>query len=299
MCIIVIKPKDKELQKRKVLKTCFERNSDGAGYMFAINNKVIIKKGFMTFNEFYKSVIKDYTDNNLKDNNLVMHFRIGTSGESKLGCTHPFPISDEYESLEKLEVCTSVGVCHNGVISNMNSRYNKYSDTEIYIKNVLAPIMKLNKTAYLRKDIQNMILLTTNSKLCILDNLDNLVQIGEFVVDDGYYYSNSTYKPYTPPKYSYNYDYNYNSYNYNSYNYIKTPPINHSSNANSKTPPIKVLKKEWFFRNNDRTKMFVIKTDNKFYYDKDNNIYEYDNHLFKKIMTNAIIYDDKSNIVTF
>ena len=93
MCIIAIKPKNKDLQDKETLKTCFTRNPDGSGYMFVHDNVVEIKKGYMTFDEFYKDLINDYNKYNLKNQNLVMHFRIGTSGQSKLGCTHPFAIT--------------------------------------------------------------------------------------------------------------------------------------------------------------------------------------------------------------
>ena len=98
MCIIVIKPKDKEIQDKSTLERCFTINRDGAGYMYVDKEKnVMIKKGFMKFDDFYKSMIKDYKENNLKNQNLIMHFRIGTSGRNKLGCTHPFPITDKMD----------------------------------------------------------------------------------------------------------------------------------------------------------------------------------------------------------
>ena len=34
MCIIVVKPKHKELQNKNILERCFTSNKDGAGYMF-------------------------------------------------------------------------------------------------------------------------------------------------------------------------------------------------------------------------------------------------------------------------
>ncbi len=313
MCIIAIKPKNKEIQNKETLKNCFIRNSDGAGYMFVKDNEVIIKKGFMTFDEFYENVMKDYTDNNLKDSNLVMHFRIGTSGESKLGCTHPFPLTDNYTDLEKLRTKANIGVCHNGIVSGMNSRLNKYSDTEIYIKNVLAPIVKLKINAYLFKDIQNLILLTTNSKWCILDKFDNMVTIGEFVENDGYYYSNDTYKPYTPPKYDYSDYYNYGNYDY--YEWFKTKSHKDakttSSARPSKTTPIKqvtsstvsvrpIEKGSKCISKNDKTHTTVYVTmDNTYYYDKTYNVYKYVDGKYVEVMKHGVIYTKDNTLIVW
>jgi hypothetical protein len=48
MCIAVYKRVGVKMPSDKILETCFENNSDGAGYMFAHGGKVNIKKGFMT-----------------------------------------------------------------------------------------------------------------------------------------------------------------------------------------------------------------------------------------------------------
>ena len=108
MCIITIKPKNKKLQDKDILQTCFTRNPDGSGYMFVHDNIVEIKKGYMTFESFYKDLIEDYNKYDLKNKNLVMHFRIGTSGQSKLGCTHPFAITNDYDVLNMTNVKTKL-----------------------------------------------------------------------------------------------------------------------------------------------------------------------------------------------
>ena len=45
MCIIAIKKTNIPLMDEKILKTMFDNNSDGAGFMYNYNNKVIIQKG--------------------------------------------------------------------------------------------------------------------------------------------------------------------------------------------------------------------------------------------------------------
>jgi predicted glutamine amidotransferase len=197
MCIIVVKPRNKEIQDKKTLERCFTINRDGAGYMYVDEEKkVVIKKGFMKFDDFHKSVMKDYKENNLKNQNLIMHFRIGTSGRNKLGCTHPFPITDKMDDLELTKCKTNIGICHNGIVSGFNSYANQYSDTELYIATVITPLIRLNLQSYKFKDVQELILKTTNSKWAVLDRNDNYYLIGNFIEDNGYYYSNETYKPY-------------------------------------------------------------------------------------------------------
>lgn len=293
MCIIVIKPKGKDINNKHILKQCYNSNDDGAGYMF-INNKseVEIKKGFMSFDEFYKSVMDDYEKYNLKNHNLVMHFRIGTSGKSATGCTHPFPVSDDYKTMEKLHIKTNIGVCHNGIVSMFNSIINEHSDTQIYIKNVLAPIIKLNVNAYKFEDIQTLIDKTTSSKWCFLNNSDEFYLVGNFVEDNGYYYSNTSYKQvrYTyTPKHDDWYKYS-----------IKTTPtpkavsIANISAESTKSVSYKPLKKGMAFIGGSR--YVEVITDNEYYIDKSYNIYEKSNDKYNKVYNNCIVY--KTNNLT-
>jgi predicted glutamine amidotransferase len=206
MCVIAIKPKNKPIQDKKILERCFTINRDGAGYMYVnSDNRVVIKKGFMKFEDFYKSVMKDYEQHNLEKQNLIMHFRIGTSGKNKLGCTHPFPITDKMDELELTACKTNIGICHNGIVTGFNGYANQYSDTELYIATVITPIIRLNLQAYKFKDVQALILKTTNSKWAVLDKNDEFYTIGAFVEDNGYYYSNESFRPpmYTVPYRSY------------------------------------------------------------------------------------------------
>ena len=309
MCIIVVKPKHKELQNKNILERCFTSNKDGAGYMFVdkANDVVEIKKGFMNFNDFYKSLIEDYKKYKLKDQTLVMHFRIGTSGKSATGCTHPFPVTTEYSEMEKVRTTTNIGVCHNGIVSMFNSYANTHSDTQIYIKNVIAPIIKLKLNAYMFDDIQNLILKTTNSKWVFLDKFDNYYTIGEFINDDGYLYSNTSYKPiqyvYTP-KYNYYDDYDdYDNYDYKNWFKYKAKS---SYKQDTKTPLAlpqakepsdiiyKPLKKGMALIGGNTYVELV--QDKEYYIDKNYNAYTLNKQTdkFDKVLSNCIIYNNTS-----
>ena len=63
MCIIVAKEKGQKLPSKDILKTCFNNNDDGAGFMYVQDGKVIIDKGYMDFKSFYKRVTRTASSN--------------------------------------------------------------------------------------------------------------------------------------------------------------------------------------------------------------------------------------------
>ena len=74
MCIIIAKDKKSRIPTEKELKNSFEWNNDGAGFMYVDNNKVVIDKGYMTWESFikrYKTLLQKY--NNFKNKSLVIH----------------------------------------------------------------------------------------------------------------------------------------------------------------------------------------------------------------------------------
>lgn len=219
MCIIVAKEKGKQLPSKKTLETCFTRNKDGAGFMYVKNNQVIIDKGYMTFEDFYNRLkeLKKEFNSDLTDKALVMHFRIGTHGENDKYTTHPFPITNNKDELRKTKTTCSVGMAHNGIISEYN--YDKIlSDTQSFIKDCISVYKSYNRYFYKDNRIMTILEKSINgSRLCFLDNKENIYYVGNFVEDNGIMYSNSTYKPYEYTTYSnYNYNRDYDDYNYTS-----------------------------------------------------------------------------------
>lgn len=213
MCIIVYKPKDQQLPDKSTLKMCWHSNPDGAGFMMPDDNgNVVIKKGFMTFKSFYKSLM--FEKNKYKgDRPIVMHFRVSTQAGVNQQCTHPFPLSDNMEHLKRLNVTCQCGIAHNGVIDLTSDRWNKtitYSDTMKFITDYLSLIIT---TKQWYKDEKKKLLIErlAESKLAIMMGDGHVELIGEFIQDNGIYYSNSYYKvdryapkPATTTKYIYN-----------------------------------------------------------------------------------------------
>lgn len=214
MCIIVAKQKDKLLPKKEYLKNCFENNSDGVGFMYTNNNKVIIDKGYMTYKSFikhYDKLCKKY--NNFKNKSLVIHFRIGTSGENNKQNCHPYPLTDNLKLLHKTNYTTNIAIAHNGVISDYLPNNKGMNDTQNYIINYIYPLFKewnnFYKNNYITKGIEKI----TSSKFAILDNKDNITLIGDFEKDEnGVLYSNNRFKTY-----EYKYSDYYDNYYYNEY----------------------------------------------------------------------------------
>lgn len=225
MCVIVYKPRYKDLPEKSILRTCYYNNNDGVGYTFTYKNEVIIKKGYQDFNKFYKHLLKDYKKYNLNKHNLIIHFRIGTSGGLTKEKTQPFKITSNVKELNKLYIKNKkTSIVHNGVLSDYTYD-DTLSDTQNYIKDFLSPLLKSKI-----KDKNGLIKDTLfTSKIAMLNCNDRVSLYGEYINDKGIYYSNASYnnwsykddikkyeftcndkKEINTPKYKYyGYDYDY------------------------------------------------------------------------------------------
>lgn len=213
MCVVVYKPKGKKMPKEQTLLDCFLANPDGAGYMFQKDNKVKIKKGFMTFKSFYKSLMDDYSVVG-KNTDFVLHFRISTQGGVNEKLCHPYPISKKMDDLKQTECESELGLAHNGIISlttehndygygkwsqygykyDYNDSYFKvpdYNDTMKFITKYLSLIMKdavdvfdEDKVSIVKK------LIGSYNKFAIMTG-DGVNLIGNFTDINGIHYSNT------------------------------------------------------------------------------------------------------------
>ncbi len=137
MCIVTIKPKGHKLPKKNLLETCWENNDDGAGYMFVRDEQVYIRKGFMKFDEFYE----DFKSMGLNRNDIIVfHFRISTSGGINSNNTHPFPLSAHPKDLVQRFSSAPIAMAHNGILANDGTTVDGYtiSDTMEFIIDTLS-----------------------------------------------------------------------------------------------------------------------------------------------------------------
>lgn len=212
MCVIIAKNKGSRLPTITELKNCFTYNGDGAGFMYTDNNEVIIDKGYMNWENFknkYDELCKKYND--FINKSLVIHCRITTDGSTNPKNCHPFALSDNIGKMQKTKTTATVGVAHNGIISDYRPKQTDkrdVSDTILFIEKYLAPIQKEFKEFYKNQAFLDGIELITNSKFAFLDSDDILTVCGNFIDENGLLFSNSSYLSYN----NYNYNYNYNDF---------------------------------------------------------------------------------------
>ncbi|MDO5139687.1 MAG: hypothetical protein Q4D71_14655 [Oscillospiraceae bacterium] len=193
MCIIAVKPADRPMFPDQTIRTMFENNSHGAGLMYRkTDGKVHIEKGF-----FNVSDMLDYVHakaDELSDKDVVVHFRIATSGKKDmLGC-HPYPVWSKNKSAS----CdVPLAMVHNGILDGYGYKGNdEINDTQIFIKECLRklPHNFLHNQAICDM-ISKMITSSYQNRLCFLDKEGFHLLGGKFIEDDGYWYSNDSYKP--------------------------------------------------------------------------------------------------------
>lgn len=207
MCIIASSEIGMNLPTAETIKTMWHRNSDGAGFMYNKDGKVVIKKGFMTLESFNQAIENLKNEIDVVNTAVVMHFRIGTHGGNTPENTHPFPITDTEILLKKISQNCDIGMAHNGIINTVKPR-NNISDTMEYVLEFLASFKQIDRKFYKKELWQKIIENTINgSRMCFLNGEGEIEYIGNWETDeDGIKYSNSTYQSYSSKwygKYSY------------------------------------------------------------------------------------------------
>ena len=184
MCIAIMKSENKKINKA-TLKRCYDANPDGAGFMFAENKELKVKKGYFTFKDFYK----EYKPHENKQ--VLIHFRIKTHGPIDKNNCHPFLVNN------------GLGFIHNGIISGYGD--DKESDTIAFNKAILKKLVAKHGNNSLFDDpmvelIENVI---GYSKLVFLDRHGNYKIMNEDKGSwhDGIWYSNNSWKKPEPVKY--------------------------------------------------------------------------------------------------
>ena len=210
MCIIAAKPAGVNMPDDRILENMWNRNDDGAGFMYAVNGKVYIEKGFMKYKDLKTRLDQLGRKYNLRKLPMVMHFRITTHGGTKPENCHPFPISDSVGMLKKLKLTTNIGVAHNGIIPI--SPRKDISDTMEYIASHLAPLSKAVPMFYKDKNLMQMIANAIDSKMAFLTGDGKIYTIGDFIEDKGIKYSNRSFEKTTAWR-----DYTWGCYNMDSW----------------------------------------------------------------------------------
>lgn len=205
MCIIAIKPKGKPMFQADTIRVMFSHNPDGAGLMFydAEQKQVRIEKGFMNAAE-----LLDYLNQfDFTSTVVILHFRIGTSGYRDANNCHPFPIYGE----NTISGFTDLAMAHNGILKNyLPPKGAPYNDTRYFIMKRVRRLEKgfIHHERTLKKIAKEI----DSNKLVFLDKNGTLAMVGEFIEDDGYYFSNNSYLPYKMKQNSVSYDFDWYDY---------------------------------------------------------------------------------------
>jgi predicted glutamine amidotransferase len=177
MCIAIVQQAGKTLTGAQLYSGWY-RNSDGAGFAYCDSDgKVVIKSGYMKYNEFQKAYA-DAVQMYGADSPFLVHMRIRTSGDVSPGNCHPFKIKDG-------------AMIHNGSMfhpDTVRQGENK-SDTRIFAES-LHNILALEDLLVAGDDIITEI--GRNNKLAFLFNGRKVLILNEKAGfwDDGIWYSN-------------------------------------------------------------------------------------------------------------
>lgn len=191
MCIIVYKPAGIKSPSWTTLHNCFENNNDGAGFMYAENDKVYFEKGFMSWKSF-KRAFKPFK--NRTDLPIVVHFRITTHGGTSRELCHPFPLSSDRHELRKTSGITDVGIAHNGCIPLTSNADKGMSDTSEFIQKY-ANIVITGSEWYNNPKANIVLSELISSKMLVLSKDGHGEIVGDgWKEEDGVLFSNSTYQ---------------------------------------------------------------------------------------------------------
>jgi glutamine amidotransferase len=182
MCIAIFKPANTIVTKES-LEQCFKVNPDGAGFMVAVNKKLIIKKGYFTFNDFWEAWLP------YQNNVAAIHFRIRTHGVIDNDNCHPFSVN------------SGLAFIHNGVIQGFGLKDR--SDTYEFNEQIMKPLVgKFGNSILTNESIKYLIEAKIGySKFVMLDRHGNHTLFNESKGNwnEGVWYSNLSYKPYVAP----------------------------------------------------------------------------------------------------
>lgn len=183
MCIAICNSKKAGRLPKSYIKNSWDNNDMGAGLLW--NNK----SGLNVFKTYdYDEYISKY--NELRDDkdvgNIVLHFRIATSGYKGEHNLHPFLVNDK------------LGFVHNGVIKGLGNQ--KFSDTYEFndmLKKFKHNFLSCNMTKYFISEYigySKLVFLDADDKYTIINE-----ELGKWV--DGNWFSNDSYKQYNDFKY--------------------------------------------------------------------------------------------------
>ena len=217
MCIIVYSPPGVGASM-DMLHNCWERNSDGAGVMYAEDGQLKIAKGFMKWRSL-KRYIKRLGTDKIERLPFAFHFRIATHGSVSARNCHPFTVHKD------------MAMVHNGIMSNIPiEKDNDISDSEafleLYVRGLGPELGMKDKITIEQLEYASPLndLFTKfvgGSKLLFMDGNGDVAIVNEDLgywekkgLDEGAWFSNRLWKPFEPKATVVHNKYQYPGYNH-------------------------------------------------------------------------------------
>ena len=183
MCIAILNTKKGGRLPKSQVQNSWDNNDMGSGLLWNKDGKLNVFKSYD-----YEEYLEKY--NELRDDksigNIILHFRIATSGYNGEHNLHPFLVNDD------------LGFVHNGVIKGLGNK--TFSDTYEF-----NDMLKKYKHNFLTCDMSKFFIseYIGYSKLIFLDSKDKYTIINEELGKwaSGNWYSNDSYKQYNDYKY--------------------------------------------------------------------------------------------------
>lgn len=185
MCLAIAKPAGKSVPD-VILRNAYFGNNDsiGIGYFDSAGTQRIHRYVEPNTTRFQRAM--DIVGG-LDGVDAIIHFRYSTHGENADHNCHPFPMTGD------------AMIAHNGIISGYSCPRNKWSDTRLYLDNILMPLCRKEGVATILKYLDDIACGDVSP-----GKLVALHRNGEFhfanekagVWKDGVWYSNSFSFPY-------------------------------------------------------------------------------------------------------
>lgn len=176
------------------VENCYRSNPDGAGMAWAENDRVSVRKGFMTLDAFNLA----YADFQLSHPEFiphVVHFRVATSGGSSPEMTHPYKMTPDSELLVSEDTDASV-LFHNGVIPDWKTSLINMVTSKQIPKMPKGSMNDTRMAAIMASvpTIGDEILEVLSGKFVKVQPDGTIIRWGKFEFENGVYFSNTSYK---------------------------------------------------------------------------------------------------------
>lgn len=208
----------------EVIENCWKSNPHGAGFMVAKDNRLILKKGFFSLEDFLNTY-KEY-----ESENLVAHFRWATHGKKDIDNCHPFMVNDD------------LGFAHNGVIHGIHKTGSDKSDTWHFNEEIMKPLVNEYPNAWRHKTLKFLLQekIGKNNKLVFLSADGNVSIYNEKKGQKAYgcWFSNVDFKQLRNRNYNTysnsDYDHAWDKWSNSNKKKAESYATNNANNANNK-----------------------------------------------------------------